>query len=97
MIDIYSELDHSKVEQGWKPTRQTINERKPSDLCIGDWSLKCRNWFPHLRYNELTKFCESNGKKIKPSASYLLPTLISSTTSSNMSSQYSTHASITSS
>ena len=68
MIDIYSALDHSKVEQGWKPTRQTINERKPSDLCIGDWSLKCRNWFPHLRYNELTKFCESNGKKIKPSS-----------------------------
>ena len=68
MIDIYSVLDHSKVEQGWKPTRQTINERKPSDLCIGDWSLKCRNWFPHLRYNELTKFCESNGKKIKPSS-----------------------------
>ena len=68
MIDIYSELDHSKVEQGWKPTRQTVNERKPSDLCIGDWSLKCRTWFPNLRYNELTKFCESNGKKIKPSS-----------------------------
>ena len=68
MIDIYSELDHSKVEQGWKPTRQTVNERKPSDLCIGDWSLKCRKWFPNLRYNELTKFCESNGKKIKPSS-----------------------------
>ena len=68
MIDIYSELDHSKVEQGWKPTRQTVNERKPSDLCIGDWSVKCRSWFPNLRYNELTKFCESNGKKIKPSS-----------------------------
>jgi len=68
MIDIYSVLDHSKVEQGWKPTRQTVNDRKPSDLCIGNWSLKCRKWFPNLRYNELTKFCESNGKKIKPSS-----------------------------
>ena len=68
MIDIYSILDHSKVEQGWKPTRQTVNDRKPSDLCIGNWSLKCRKWFPNLRYNELTKFCESNGKKIKPSS-----------------------------
>ncbi len=68
MIDIFSELDYSKVVQGWKPTRQTVNERKPSDLCIGDWSVKCRKWFPSLRYNELTKFCESNGKKIKPSS-----------------------------
>ena len=68
MIDIYSELDHSKVEQGWKPTTQKVNERKPSDLCIGDWSVKCRTWFPNLRYNELTKFYESNGKKIKPSS-----------------------------
>ena len=68
MIDIYSALDCSKIEQGWKPTRQTVNERKPSNLCIGDWSLKCRNWFPNLRFNEVTKFCESNGKKIKPSS-----------------------------
>ena len=68
MIDIYSALDCSKIEQGWKPTRQTVNERKPSNLCIGDWSMKCRNWFPNLRFNELTKFCESNGKKIKPSS-----------------------------
>ena len=68
MIDIYSALDQSKVEQGWKPTRQTVNERKPSNLYIGDWSMKCRNWFPNLRFNELTKFCESNGKKIKPSS-----------------------------
>tara|TARA_A100001011_G_scaffold1760_1_gene2044 strand:- start:337 stop:1539 length:1203 start_codon:yes stop_codon:yes gene_type:complete len=68
MIDIYSALDYSKVEQGWKPTTQKVNERKPSDLCIGDWSVKCRKWFPNLRYNELTKFCESNNKKIKPSS-----------------------------
>ena len=68
MIDIYSALDCSKIEQGWKPTRQTVNERKPSNLCIGDWSLKCRHWFPNLRFNEVTKFCESNGKKIKPSS-----------------------------
>ena len=68
MIDIYSALDCSKIEQGWKPTRQTVNERKPSKLCIGDWSLKCRHWFPNLRFNEVTKFCESNGKKIKPSS-----------------------------
>ena len=68
MIDIYSALDCSKIEQGWKPTRQTVNERKPSNLCIGDWSLKCSHWFPNLRFNEVTKFCESNGKKIKPSS-----------------------------
>ena len=57
MIDIYSELDHSKVEQGWKPTRQTVNERKPSDLCIGDWSLKCRK--------ALLKNSVDNAKKVK--------------------------------
>ena len=68
MIDIFSALDRSKIEQGWKPTTHNVNERKPSALCIGDWSVKCRNWFPLLRFNELTKFCESNGKKIKPSS-----------------------------
>ena len=68
MIDIYSALDISKVEQGWQPTKHSVNERKPSNLSIGDWSLKCRQWFPNLRFNELTKYCESNGKKLKPSS-----------------------------
>ena len=68
MIDISSALDHSKVEKGWIPCRHTVKDKKPTDLCIGEWSAKCREWIPNLRYNEVTKFCESNGKKIKPSS-----------------------------
>ena len=66
MIDIYSALDFSKVEKGWQPAKHSVKERKPTELSIGDWSLKCREWFPNLRFNELTKFCESNGRKLKP-------------------------------
>ena len=68
MIDIYSALDFSKVEKGWQPAKHSVKERKPTELSIGDWSLKCREWFPNLRFNELTKFCESNGRKLKPSS-----------------------------
>ena len=66
MIDIYSALDFSKIEKGWLPAKHSVKERKPTELSIGDWSLKCREWFPNLRFNELTKFCESNGRKLKP-------------------------------
>ena len=68
MIDIYSALDKSKLEHGWLPAANSVVDKKPSELSIGNWSVKCRDWFPNLRYNEVTKFCESNGKKIKPSS-----------------------------
>jgi len=68
MIDISSAIDRSKVVEGWQPAVHSVLDQKPTELYVGDWSVKCRHWFPKLRYNEVTKFCEIDGKKIKPSS-----------------------------
>ncbi len=68
MIDIYSALDKSKLEHGWLPAANSVVDKKPSELSIGNWSVKCREWFPKLCYNELTKKIESDRKEIQPSS-----------------------------
>ena len=71
MIDIYSALDISKVEQGWQPTKHSVNERKPSNLSIGDLIEMQSNLNPIdlPTYGELPLGCKSR---------YFLPSILTS-------------------